>query len=135
MIQFNAGTFTGDVILEKVSTYRDGGLSVQVKIVKTENSHPLLDNVNKICQVTFEVEGVSIKAQGELGKLFTYKNGGVGIDLVLPNEEPLGGKLLAQHKKSGTCTIEFSSMKGKTVSTGEPEVQPQLDGLSDEDGA
>jgi len=111
-ILFNAGTFQGDVILEKVSSYRDGDIKVQVRIVKTENSMVLLQNVNKIIQAIFEIEGTHIETQGELVHLGTYRNGGIGIDLVVPNDQA-GQKILAKVKDSGTAVINFSSAEAK----------------------
>jgi hypothetical protein len=129
MIEYNAGTFTGDVILEKVSSYRDGDIKVQVRVVKTENSSVLLQNVNHICQATFEIEGTTIKCSGELTHLGTYRNGGIGIDLVVANDVA-GQKLLAKVKDSGPAVIEFSSHKAASEVSEDPD-QPSLDGLDD----
>lgn len=131
MIDFNAGEFVGDVILEKVGSYRDGDVKVQVRVIKTENSTVLLQNVNKICQATFDIEGTTIQTQGELVHLGTYRNGGIGIDLVVPNDQA-GQKLLAKVKDSGAAVIKFSSVKGQTSKPAETDGQADLDGLDNE---
>jgi hypothetical protein len=127
MIEYNAGTFSGDIILEKIGSYRDGDVKVQVRVVKTENSQVLLQNVNHVCQATFEIEGTTIKCDGELVHLGTYRNGGIGIDLVVKNDAA-GQKLLSKAKDSGTAVINFSSNRAESSVTEEPG-QPNLDGL------
>lgn len=132
MIEFNAGSFRGNGTIDKVTTYRDGGLSVHVKVNNTPEAHVLLDNVNKICQVALEVEGAVIKVQGELVNLATYRNGGIQLSLVLPNEPQTGAFCLARVKKEGALAIDFSSTKAKSVES-EPAEQPNLEGLGDEE--
>ncbi len=130
MIEFNAGTFEGDVIIEKVGSYRDGDVKVQLRVVNGEKPSILLDNVNKICQMVLEIEGTTIKTQGELVHLGTYRNGGVGIDVVVANDVA-GQKILAKAKDSGKAVISFSSVKGSAKDP-EEKAQPNLDGLTEE---
>lgn len=123
-IVFNAGTFTGDVTLEKVSSYRDGDVRVQIRIVNGDKPSMLLDNVNHICQLSLEIEGTKIETQGELVHLGTYRNGGIGIDIVVPNDQK-GQKLLAKVKDSGSAVIAFSSIAAPKGD--DRETDPKLD--------
>lgn len=113
MIDFNAGTYKGTGKLMKLSTYRDGGLGFPIRVDNTPDASILLANVNKICRFTFRVDGGEYQSEGELAKLSTYKNGGIGLDVVVPNEPRGGAFLLAHDKKSGDVVFEFSSVKGK----------------------
>ncbi len=113
MIDFNAGTYKGTGKLMKLSTYRDGGLGFPIRVDNTPDASILLANVNKICRFTFRVDGGEYQSEGELAKLSTYKNGGIGLDIVVPNEPRGGAFLLAHDKKSGDVVFEFSSVKGK----------------------
>lgn len=115
MIDFNAGTYKGTGKLMKLSTYRDGGLGFPIRVDNTPDAAILLANVNKICRFTFSVDGGTYQSEGELAKLSTYKNGGIGLDVVVPNEPRGGAFLLAHDKKSGDVTFEFSSVKGKGI--------------------
>lgn len=113
MIYFSAGTYKGTGKLMKLSTYRDGGLGFPIRVDNTPDASILLANVNKICRFTFRVDGGEYQSEGELAKLSTYKNGGIGLDIVVPNEPRGGAFLLAHDKKSGDVVFEFSSVKGK----------------------
>ena len=122
MIEFNAGTFKGEGKLMKLSTYRDGGLGFPIRVNNNPEAAVLLANVNKICRFTFEAEtGNAYQGEGELVKLSTYKNGGIGLDVVVPNEPRGGAFLLAHDKKSGQVTFEFSSVKGKIAAPSSEE--------------
>ena len=133
MFEFNSGTYKGDASIEKVASYRDGGLSIPVKVNNTPEAHVLLDNVNKICRVTFETAGKAIVEEGELMQLSTLRNGGIALSLFVKNEPKTAGKWLSNVKNSGTVTIEFSSIGGKKGPTvPEDENQPDLSGLEPE---
>jgi hypothetical protein len=133
MIEFNAGTFTGDGKPEDLKTYRDGGISVPVRVNNIPEAHVLLDNVNKICRVKFEIEGKSAVFEGELVKLSTYRGGGIGLSFVLDKQPKTSGFLLVNVHKQGTITVEFSSTKGKSLPAEVDEGQPNLDNLEQDD--
>lgn len=138
MIDFSAGTYKGTGKLMKLSTYRDGGLGFPIRVDNTPDASILLANVNKICRFTFRVDGGEYQSEGELAKLSTYKNGGIGLDVVVPNEPRGGAFLLAHDKKSGDVVFEFSSVKGKGIPSSndedeedEEEGQASLDFMSE----
>lgn len=131
MIEFNAGTFKGEATLEDLKTYREGGLGIPVKVNNTPDAHVLLDNVNKICQVTFELAGKTVVGSGEMVKLSTLRNGGIMCSFVLDKETKLGSFLLANVRKTVTATVAFSSMKGKALAIDPEEAQPKLEGLGE----
>lgn len=134
MIVFDAGTYKGGITLGDLGTYRDGGVRIQGRVENTpENrAHVLLDNVNKVCQVTFSVLGKVHVAQGELTSVATRRNGGVILTFVLDKTHKTGTFLMDNVKKAGDVIVEFSAMAGKSQPS-EDEQQPDLGGLGDEE--
>lgn len=113
MIVYNAGEYGGEGTLGKLTTYRDGGLSLQVLANNDDGAAVLLKNVNKLCQLTVSIDGKGIQATGELAKLSTLAKGGrVSLDFVLSNEPKIGAYFLANVKKAGAMKVEFSSVAG-----------------------
>jgi len=130
MIECNAGTFSGEVTIEKVGTIRKDEVKVQLRVKTTNDSSTLLPNTKKICQAVFMIEGMKITAEGEMPHVGTYANGNIAIDLVISNDAA-AVKLFAKNKESGDVVINFSSIKGtKAEPEGEGE-QPDLENLDD----
>ena len=121
MIDFSAGTYQGQGTLDKLTTYRDGGLSIPIKVNSGPEAAVLLLNINKICRVTIVIDDKKAEAQGELVKLSTLRKGQINLDFALTNEPKTGGFFLANVKKAGALTVEFSSVSGKVETAEEDE--------------
>lgn len=131
MIEFNAGSFSGDITIEKVGTVKKDEVKVQLRVVNTDNSSTLLPNSKKICQAAFVIEGMNITTQGEMSHVGTFANGNIAIDLVISNDVS-ATKLFSKNKESGQVVINFSSVKGTATEPRADEQGPELDGLEDE---
>jgi hypothetical protein len=130
---FDSAKYEGEGTIEKVSTYRDGGLSIPVRVNNDPAAATLLANVNKLCRITFKIGAKTITEEGELMQLSTYRNGGIALNLFVKNEPATGGKWLANAKNKGDLMLEFSSMGGQKGPTPpEDESQPSLENLDDE---